>query len=117
MVLQPSQELRNAIDLIIVTTVGKWQKLVEELAEPRRAVRQVDVTGLNLRRLGRHSVNFAAFWFDADRARHCLRHGGSEVLQRVYAGSRILDHDSGRAMLRRQADDPAPQVRKFEATR
>ena len=92
-VLQPSQELRNAIDMIIVTTVGKWQKLVEELAEPRRAVRQVDVTGLNLRRPGRHSVNFAAFRFDADRTRHSLRRGGSEVLQKVHAGTRILDQD------------------------
>jgi hypothetical protein len=59
-VLQPSEELRNAIDLIIVTTVWKWQKLREELAEPQGAVRQVDVTRLKLRRLGRHSIDFAA---------------------------------------------------------
>src|SRR5258708_28778769 len=73
-VLQPSEELRNAIDLIIVTTVWKRQKLGEEVAEPRRAVRQVDVTCLNLRRLGRHSIDFAALRLDADRTRHSFRH-------------------------------------------
>jgi hypothetical protein len=48
-VLQPSEELRKRYRPDHVTTVWKWQKLGEELAEPRRAVRQVDVTRLNLR--------------------------------------------------------------------
>jgi hypothetical protein len=60
---------------------------------------QVDVTGLNLRRLGRHSIDFAAFRFDADRTRHSLRHGGSEILQKVHARTRILDQDRDRATL------------------
>jgi hypothetical protein len=71
----------------------------------------VDVTRLNLRRLGRHSIDFSAFRLDADRIRHSLRHGGSEILQKVHAGTRIFDQDRRRAMFRRETDDPAAQVR------
>ena len=73
------------------------------------------MTGLNLRRLSRHSIYFAAFWLDADWTRHSLRHVGSEILQKVHAGARILDQDRGRAMLRGETDDLAAQVRIFEA--
>src|SRR5579883_2677400 len=65
LVLPPSEELRNAVDLIIVPAIGKRQQLGEELAEPRRAVRQADVAGLDLGRLGRHAIDFAAFRLDA----------------------------------------------------
>jgi hypothetical protein len=76
----------------------------------------VNVTRLNLRRLGRHSIDFAPLRFDADRTRHSLRHGGSEILQKVHAGTRILDQDRARAMLRSETDDLAAQFRIFEAT-
>jgi len=68
-------------------------------------------TRLNLHRLGRHSIDFAALRLDADRTRHSLRHGGSEILQKVHAGTRILDQDRGRAMFRSETDDLAAQFR------
>ena len=75
------------------------------------------MTRLNLRRLGRHSIDFAALRLDADRTRHSLRQGGgSEILQKVHAGTRILDQDRIRAMLRSETDDLAAQFRIFEAT-
>jgi len=74
------------------------------------------VTRLNLRRLGRHSIDFAALRLDADRTRHSSGHGRSEVLQKVHARTRILDQDRGRAMLRSETDDLAAQFRIFEAT-
>ena len=74
------------------------------------------MTRLNLRRLGRHSIDFAALRLDADRTRHSLRHGRSEILQKVHARTRILDQDRGRAMLRSETDDLAAQFRIFEAT-
>jgi hypothetical protein len=43
-------------------------------------------------------------------------HGGSEILQKVHARTRILDQDRGRAMLRSESDDLAAQLRIFEAT-
>src|ERR1700732_808608 len=45
-VLQPAEELGNAIDLIIVTTVWKRQQLREELAQPCRALWQIGVSRL-----------------------------------------------------------------------
>ena len=71
---------------------------------------------LNLRRLGRHSIDFAALRLDADRTRHSSGHGRSEILQKVDAGTRILDQDRGRAMLRSETDDLAAQLRIFEPT-
>jgi hypothetical protein len=48
-VLQPAEELGNTIDLIIVPSVWKRQQFREELAQPCRARRQIDVSCLNLR--------------------------------------------------------------------
>src|SRR5216684_701019 len=45
-----------------------------------------------------------------------LRHGGSEILQKVHARTRVLDQDRGRAMLHGETDDLAAQFRIFEAT-
>jgi hypothetical protein len=76
----------------------------------------VDVTRLNLRRLGHHSIDFAALRLDADRMRHSSGHGRSEILQKAHARTRILDQNRGRAMLRSETDDLAAQFRIFEAT-
>ena len=73
------------------------------------------MTPLNLRRLGRHSIGFASFRLDPDRTRHALGHGCSEILQKVHAGSRVFDQDGSRTMLRSESDDPAAQIRIFEA--
>jgi hypothetical protein len=78
--------------------------------------RQIDVSRLSLRGLRRHAVHFASLRLDADRTRHSAGHRGPEILQKVHARTRILNQDCGRAMLCRQTDDLAAQVRIFEAT-
>jgi len=74
------------------------------------------VTRLNLRRLGRHPIDFAALRLDANWTGHSLWHGRSEILQKVHAGSRILNQYCGRAILRSETDDFAAEIRIFEAT-
>ena len=76
--------------------------------------RQVDVTRLDLRRLRRHAIDFAAFWLHADRAHHSVRHGGSEILQEVHARPRVFNQDRGRSTNLGESDDLAAQIRIFE---
>ena len=66
--LPPEQELRDAIDLIVVSAVWEGQKLRQELPEPRRVLGKMDVTRLDFRRLGGHAFELAALGANGDRA-------------------------------------------------
>src|SRR5208283_653905 len=41
--LPPEQKLRDAVDLVVVSSVGEGQKLRQELTEPRRVLGKMDV--------------------------------------------------------------------------
>src|ERR1022692_4277841 len=69
-VLKPTEELGNAVDLIVMTAVWKRQQLGEEFGKPSCALGQMNVTRFDLRRLSRHSVDLAPLRLDADRTCH-----------------------------------------------
>src|SRR5260370_29160085 len=69
----PFQELRDAVDLIVVTTVRKGEQLEQEAAEPFGFLRQVEMAGFDLGRLCHHPVSLAAFRLLANGVRHIRR--------------------------------------------
>src|ERR1700687_2141268 len=56
----PGQELRKAIDLVIMAALGKLQQFRAELVEPRGARRQMHLVSLDLCGLGRHAGHLVA---------------------------------------------------------
>lgn len=46
--LPPEEKLRDAIDLIVVTAIGKGEKLGEEFGQPGRVLEEADVTRFEL---------------------------------------------------------------------
>jgi hypothetical protein len=85
--LPPEQELRDAIDLIVVSAVWEGQKLRQELPEPRRVLGKMDVTRLDFRRLGGHAFELAALGANAHRTELSRRGRTSEVLKEIHAGT------------------------------
>ncbi len=64
----PGEELRQAVDLVVVATMGELQDLGLEVLEPGGALRQENVPGLDLGRLGGHAGHLVAFGLNGDRA-------------------------------------------------
>lgn len=73
MSLAAQEELRNAIDLIVVTAVRESQELPEEVVEPRGVPGQGDMAGLNTRTLGLHAGRLVALRRNPDRVRKADR--------------------------------------------
>jgi hypothetical protein len=71
--LAPIEKLRDAVDLVIVTSVRKSQNLVQEVTEPRRIIGQMNLPCFKERALGSHAVALVAFRLDANRQRSGLQ--------------------------------------------
>ena len=98
----PLQELRNAVDLVVMFAVWESQEFKQKCRKPVGSFGKKDVSGLNLGRLGHHAIRFAALRFLANRARHALRQIVPKILQKRHARARILDQDRFGAVLRPQ---------------
>ena len=66
---EPAQELRQRVDLIIVSTAGKLNDLDEEIVQPICVPGHKHMTGLDLRGLSVHPGQLVAQRFESD----CLR--------------------------------------------
>ena len=60
LVLRPIQVLRDAIDLVVVPSVGKLHELPVELLQPRGFTRDVHASPLDQRRDGSHARDLVA---------------------------------------------------------
>ena len=90
-VLPPSEELGDAVDLIVMAPVWKGEQLVEEVVEPRGVLTQMNLAGLDFRRLGGHAVNLASLGRETDRARQARNRfmPGPAFSIRIVAGRRV----------------------------
>jgi len=64
--LDPGKELGEAVDLVVVATVGKGEKLSLEISQPAGLPGQVDLPRLDLGRLGRRAGHLVAFGCEGD---------------------------------------------------
>ena len=69
----PPQELRDAVDLVVVAGTREAEEFLQQRCHPRSLLRQIDRPAFELRSLCRHPVLFAALGFDADRPPHSRR--------------------------------------------
>ena len=86
----PTQELRDAINLIVIASAWKGQHLGQEVLKPGGRMRQPDLTSLNLCRFGAHAGDLVSLGLDRDGT-----HGPAlaQVLNEGCAVSGILDQD------------------------
>jgi hypothetical protein len=76
----PLQELRDAVDLIVMARIGEGEHLVEERSEPMRLQGNAEVARLDLRRLRLEAFELGADGLDPDRVRHPIGLIRKEVL-------------------------------------
>jgi hypothetical protein len=68
--LDPVQELGQAVDLVVVPPLGELQQFGAEVLEPFCPERQVYMTGLDLGGLGVHPSHFVGLGHEGDRIWH-----------------------------------------------
>ena len=111
----PIQELRDAVDLVVMSPIWKCEQFKQEGVKPVGFAWEMDVSCFDLGRLRHHAIRFAALRFPTDRAWHALRQVAPEILQQRHAGTGILDQDGSGTVLRRETGDLAPKVGVLEA--
>jgi hypothetical protein len=89
----PIQELRDAIDLIVMFAMREGEQLKEEAVEPFGGPRQVEVSSFDLGGLRGYTIGLAALWLLADRAIEAGWRIAMQVLKERHAGSGISDQD------------------------
>lgn len=107
----PKQELGNGVDMIVVPAIREREQLVEEIREPGRAFRQVNMTRLDLSRLGHPPIELRPNSYRAD---YSFNHPEPEIVEKVHSRTRLLDEYGCRAMVFSQSDDLAPQLWIFQ---
>ena len=90
---RPLEELRDAIDLVVVPSTWKGEQFVEEGGEPRRLFRQQDVTSFEARRLCFHAHPLVAFRHDTDRPWKPVCRIVAQILDQLQPWSGLLDQD------------------------
>jgi hypothetical protein len=94
-VLPPSQEVRDAVDLIVMAAVREREHFAQEVG----MLCEVDLSRLELGGMSRHPIHLVADRPDADGMDQAYGHGVSKILQQARARSSILDQDRGRFVL------------------
>ncbi len=98
-VLNPVEDLRHAVDLIIVSSVWELLHLGLKIAQPFCALWQEKLSGFDLGCLSMEPGDLVLFRIDGNRAEAAFK---SQVLNKTGAGALILDQDRGGAMKVRQ---------------
>ena len=121
---RPLEELRDAIDLVVVPSTREGEQLVEEGGEPRRLFRQQHVTGFEARRLRFHAHPLAAFRHDADRPWKPVCRIVPQILDQLQPRPGPLDQDgpclvsecevNDLASERGELDPGAPDIEEIE---
>ena len=66
----PTEKLRDAVDLIVVSAVGEGEQLIEKLAQPGRVPGKDDSSRLEIRQLSLGARQLVALRLNADGNRH-----------------------------------------------
>ncbi len=66
--LPPREELRDAVDLIVVSPVGEGEQFGEKVIQPRSICTEVHMPGFDFGCLRLHALALAAFRLHADRS-------------------------------------------------
>ena len=111
---RPLQELRDTVDLVVMSPIWKCQQFKQEGVEPVGFAREMDVSGFDLGGLRHHAIHLAPLRLPTDGAWHSPRQIAPEILQERHAGAGILDQDGSGTVLRCQARELAPKIRVLE---
>ena len=114
--LPPEQELRDAVDLVVVRPLGKARSSDRNSAEPGRILGKMHVARLDLRRFGRPFVRACRHRGERRSAAAFPRRRMPEVLKEVHAGARVLNEHAVAGVLLGKRNHLAPQLGIFEPT-